>query len=36
LLHLKKSQYIIPPTLGDLRCVAQRKQYMNRKGSESV
>ena len=36
LLQLKKWQYIIPPTLVDLRCVAQRIHYMNLKGSESV
>ena len=36
LLPLEKLQYIKPPTMGDLRCVAQRIYYVNRKGGDSV
>ena len=36
LLPPKTLQKIVPPTLGDLRCVAQRIYYVKRKGSDSV
>ena len=36
LLPPKTLQKIVPPTLGDLRCVAQRIHYVKRKGSDSV
>ena len=32
----KTLQKIVPPTLGDLGCVAQRIHYVKSKGSDSV